>query len=151
MKKLLMGSLILTCFAFSIIAIQISCQKAVVAQSNVTNSSQIGKILFVKNVGNVAGTAYTIEIWTANYDGSNATKVNIVLPNGIAFDDNETLSMSPNGQKIFFTAGIRDPRSSLANTITITDLYSCNVDGSSVTKIIDKGGAYNRIQIGNAY
>lgn len=150
MKKLLMGSLVLTCFSFSIIAIQISCQKAVVAQPNVTTSSQIGKILFVKNLSNLAGTVNTQEIWTANYDGSNATKVNIVLPNGIAFDDFLSLSMSPNGQKIFFTAGIRDPRSSSTN-IALTDLYSCNVDGSSVTKIIDKGGAYNRIQIGNAY
>ena len=170
MKKLLLGSVLLTIFAISIALFQISCKKDAVAQGtnyilppattsslggiivgnglsitsngtlSVTSSgglTQLNKLIFKKIVGSGA------EIWTANYDGSNAIKINIILPTGIVYSDDMNPVMSPNGQKIFFTAGLSG---SFAG-----DLYSCNADGSSVTKIVDKGGSNNNIILGGAY
>jgi hypothetical protein len=148
MKRLLLSTLVLSCFAISTIAIQISCNKTIDAQTTGSTPSIIGKFIFRKVVS-PTGSSYSSEIWIANYDGTNASKVNIVLPTGVFFDDGLTLAMSPNGQKIFFTAGAPDAGN--MNVSSRGDLYSCNVDGSGVTKIIDKGGATNRIQIGNAY
>jgi hypothetical protein len=147
MKRFLLSTLVLSCFAISTIAIQISCNKTIDAQTSGSTPSAIGKIIYRKVV--TLGTGYTSEIWIANYDGTNTTKVNIVLPSGVYFDDGLTLAMSPNAQKIFFTAGA--PDAGYPNVCTNGDLYSCNVDGSGLSKIIDKGGITNRIQIGNAY
>jgi Tol biopolymer transport system component len=171
MKKILLGSAVLTCFAFAITILQISCQKTVDAQSSsyvlqpattttlggvivgsglsvtsagvlsVTPSSSgsiLNKLIFKKNF---SGTIPP-EIWTANYDGTGAAKVNINLPSGIIYSDNMNPAMSPNGTKIFFTAG--------SSGQYYGDLYSCNVDGSSVTKIVDRGSA-NDIILGGAY
>jgi hypothetical protein len=45
--------------------------------------------------------------------------------------------MSPDGQKLFFNAGA--PYQTGALTSIDTDIYSCNIDGSNVVKIIDRG------------
>lgn len=105
--------------------------------------TQLNKLIFKK----VIGSGSSAEIWTANYDGSNATKVNIGLPSGVVFDDNMIPVLSPNGQKIFFAAGVA---SSGINFSSKGDLYSCNLDGSVVTKIVI-AGTNNGIQIGGAY
>jgi len=169
MKKLLLGSIVLTAFSFAIIVFQMSCQKTAVAQTtnytlpaattstlggvivgsglsitssgvlSVTSTSggltQLNKLIYKKVVSSTA------EIWTANYDGTANAKVNITLPSGVVFSDDMNPVLSPNGQKIFFTAG----------TVFNGDLYSCNADGSSVIKIVDKGGASNNIILGGAY
>lgn len=184
MKKVLLGSIVLTFFSISIILFQISCQKGytINAQTNgyalppattstlggiiagnglsitsngtlsviSTGSSgggltQLNKLIF-KKVVVTPGSSVALEIWVANYDGTGATKVNIALPTGVGFSDNLNPVMSPNGQKIFFTAGPIGTSQIVANG----DLYSCNADGSSVTKIIDKGGANNDIIFGAA-
>jgi Tol biopolymer transport system component len=134
MKKLLMGSVVLTAFAISISLIQMSCSKEALAQGNST--SQIGKVIFKKMISN--GGA---EIWTCNYDGTSAAKVNITLPSGVTYSDDMNPVISPNGQKIFFTAG--------ATGSFKGDLYNCNTDGSSVTKIHDRAGG--NIILGAAY
>ena len=67
----------------------------------------------------------------------------IILPSGITFSDNLNPVMSPNGLKIFFTAGVY----TLGN---YGDLYSCNPDGSSVTKIVATAGG-SEIILGGAY
>ncbi|MBI2284517.1 MAG: hypothetical protein HYU71_12465 [Bacteroidetes bacterium] len=183
MKKILLGSIVLTFFSISVILFQISCQKGytINAQTNgytlpaattstlggvivgnglsitsngtlsVTTTgsggglTQLNKLIFKKNLV-TPGSSVVSEIWIANYDGTGAAKVNISLPTGIGFSDNLNPVMSPNGQKIFFTAG----PISTSQIVASGDLYSCNVDGSSVTKILDKGGANNDIILGAA-
>ncbi len=166
-----MGSILLTAFSVAIIIFQISCQKTVNAQtssyslspattttlggvivgnglsvtgngtlsviSTTSGSTQLNKLIFKKIVNSTA------EIWTANYDGSSAAKVDITLPSGVSFSDDMNPIMSPDGKKIFFTAG--------SGGLSGGDLYSCNADGSSVTKIVDKGGSNNNIILGAAY
>jgi Tol biopolymer transport system component len=134
MKKLLMGSVALCLFSVSITLFTISCQKQASAQTS-TGVSQQNKLIFKKVIGTTA------EIWTANYDGTSSAKINIILPAGVVFSDDMNPVISPNGQKIFFTAG----------TSFAGDIYSCNVDGSSVSKIVDKGGTSNNIILGSAY
>ena len=162
-----MGSIVLTVFAVAIVLFQMSCSKSADAQTStytlppattttlggviigtgltvnssgvlsVTSSgaTQQNKLIFKKVVGSTA------EIWTANYDGASAAKVNITLPSGVVFSDDMNPVVSPNGQKIFFTAG----------TTFNGDIYSCNADGSTVTKVVDKGGVSNNIILGSAY
>lgn len=162
-----MGSIVLTVFAVAIVLFQMSCSKSADAQTStytlppattttlggviigtgltvnssgvlsVTSSgaTQQNKLIFKKVVGSTA------EIWTANYDGTSAAKVNITLPSGVVFSDDMNPVVSPNGQKIFFTAG----------TTFNGDIYSCNADGSTVTKVVDKGGVSNNIILGSAY
>jgi len=40
--------------------------------------------LFVKRI---AGTSFTYEIWTANYDGANQKKIYITLSAGLSIDE----------------------------------------------------------------
>ena len=168
MKKLILGSVVLSCFSLSVILFQVSCQKTANSQTNgyilppatattlggviigngltvtstgifsVTSNSglnQLNKLIYKR----VSGTSS--EIWMANYDGTNNVKINITLPSGIVFNDDMQPTLSPNGQKLFFTAG----------TSTRGDLYSCNADGSNIIKIVDKGGTSNDTIFGGTY
>jgi len=57
------------------------------------------------------------------------------------------LKLSPDGKKIFFNAG---PAASIgAFYAGSTDIYSCNIDGSSVTKIIDRSTS-NSVRVRSA-
>ena len=174
MKKLLLSSIVLLLFSFSILIFQISCQKTLEAQTgggsssytlppattstlggiivgnglsitsagvlsvNSSSSAQLNLLIYYK----VIGTTY--EVWTANYDGTNQTKVNIVLPVGTEFSDHFTPKLSPDGTKVFFA--LRTPAAGNG-----ADVYSCNINGTNVTKIIDKGGSGNFIFLGGAY
>jgi len=135
MKKLLFSSVVLLLFSFSIILFQVSCQKEATADSNGISTTQLNKIIFEKI------TFPIIEIWMCNYDGTGAAKLNIILPSGVSFSEGYNPVMSPDGKKIFFTAG--------TGSQTPGDLYSCNSDGTGVTKIVDRGTG--RINLGGAY
>ena len=174
MKKLLMSSVVLIAFSLAIIVFQMSCQKEASAQTgtnytlpiaststlggvivgsglsvtssgviSVNNSSptaQVGKVIF-KKISKASS-----EIWLCNYDGTNSNKVNITLPSNWYFSDDMTPMMSPDGKKIFFTAGYLR-----ANTIIESDvLFVCNNDGTSVIKILEAGAGIT-MQIGGAY
>ena len=172
MKKLLLGSAALTLFAISITIFQISCQKESQAQttsytlppattttlggvivgngltvtSNGTLSvtpggaTQQNKILFVKSF--VSGQTEWSEIWTANYDGTSAQKINITVPSGMTIDGELGPTISPDRQTIFF---------SMSNTTTnVNHIYSCKLDGTSLTKIVDGTGT-SEVNIGSAY
>jgi Tol biopolymer transport system component len=140
MKKTI---IILLFAAIALTSLQIACSKSE-AQTTpaVTSTTQLNKVIFAKKFSN----AYP-EIWVCNYDGTNATRVNITLPSGIVFSDKLQSSLSPNGQKIFFTAGPSEFSSD--RTTYNTDLYVCNIDGTGVTKIYDRGTS--AIQLGGAY
>lgn len=173
MKKIFLSSIALIAFSAAIMIFQISCTKTVDAQTPpytlppatttalggiivgdglsvtgngtlsvnaTTGSTQLNKLVFTKEISGVGQ-----EIWTVNYDGTNATKVNIKLPSGVIFDLNLTAAMSPDGKKIFFTAGFAGSK----GYVDEGDVYSCNADGSNVTKIVDKGG--NLIKLMGAY
>lgn len=172
MKRLLLNTYIIILFSASMIIFQISCQKEYTSNPQSGNSfilppattntlggiivgsglsvtgsglltvtstssglSQLNKLIYKKMIGNTA------EIWVVNYDGSSNTKINITLPSGVVFSDDMQPLLSPNGQKIFFTAG----------SVFNGDLYSCNIDGSNVSKIVDKGNANNNLILGGAY
>ena len=128
-----MGSIVLAALAMTISLVQISCTKEANAQTSTGNTnSQLNKLVFMKFF-----SSSTPEVWISNYDGTGQVKVNINLPTGVVFSDNLSVKMSPNGQKLFFEAG--PPYQTGALTSISNDIYSCNTDGTSVTKIISKG------------
>jgi hypothetical protein len=112
------------------------------------NSSGAGlvlqnKILFTKE----SNSTLAAEIWSANYDGTGASKINIALPSGIVFGADINPRLSPNGLKIFFAAG---PANTTGVRSSRQDLYSCNANGSGVALVASRG-AFDYIQIGGAY
>jgi Tol biopolymer transport system component len=134
MKKLLLSSIALFIFSISMLLFQISCHKEASARS--TAVSQQGKIIYV----NWNGTG---SIWTANYDGSNPQTVPISLPTGYSINDNTTLSISPDGSKIFFLAS-KDSMSQGLSYPT-NSIFSCNSNGSGLTQIMTGGNNYASI------
>lgn len=174
MKNLLMSTIVLIAFSLAILIFQISCKKDVNAQTSsnyalpiatsstlggiivgsglsVTNSgvvsvnassstTQVGKVIFKKI--SKAGS----EIWLCNYDGTNPSKVNITLPTGCYFANDMTPMMSPDGKKIFFTAGFSGNMSATESDV----MFVCNTDGTSVVKILEAGAGVT-MQVGGAY
>jgi Tol biopolymer transport system component len=135
-KKLFLGSIALLSFAIAILVFEVSCSKVAVAQ---TNSMQLNKIVYLSKHGNGS------EIWIANYDGTNKTKVTYSLPSGLILDFVYGVRMSPDGKKLFFSA------STDGYGQTADGIYSCNVDGSNVTKIITSSNSTDSLHIGGAY
>lgn len=129
MKKLLMGSIVLTVFSTSMLLFQVSCKKDANAQtSGTTGLAQLNKIIYRAYYNNVS------DIYTSNYDGSNRTKVNIILPAGVTitngYSQDFILKLSPDGKTIFFS-GV----TSSSTYPEPVNIYSCNIDGSNVNKI----------------
>ena len=120
MKKLLLGSVVLCLFAISITLVQISCSKSEAAP---TGQSQVGKIVY-----ETGG-----QIWTANYDGTNANPISITLPTDISFNFGtvaSSLTTSPDGQTVFFTCA------NSTYPFVTTELYSCSINGGNATLVI---------------
>jgi hypothetical protein len=157
MKKLLLGSLVLLLFSASIIIFNISCNKESDAQTTnyvlpPATSSSLGGIIVgnglsinsngVLSVTSGSGTGsgslnqlnkiiFTKkrEIWSANYDGTNQSKINILMPSGYTIVGDGSVKLSPDGKKLFFSA---------SKSIDLTwHIFSCNIDGSDVKLIID--------------
>lgn len=125
MKKVLLSSITLFLFSASIMMFQISCQKQVNANPNQIN--QQNKFVYAKL--NATTDLWTINI--CNIDGTNNTVVPISLPSGVKY--NGDVAINPDGSKIIFSA---------RNT-TNTDIgyvYSCNIDGTNLTRILDSTG-----------
>ncbi len=129
MKNVFKGIAALMAFAISISLVQISCSKSD-AQTNSNNNqnvvTQVNKILYTSYAGGIH------KLWIANYDGTNATQINIALPTGVQLsygDSRFSIYLSPDGQKIFFFAG---------NTVSpgANSLYSCDVNGSNVQAVV---------------
>lgn len=128
MKKILLTSGALSILSLSIVIFQISCQKEVQAQSGTSGVVQQNKIIFYKSFA--SGDDYYGEIWTANYDGRNQKKIAITLPAGIVISERPSAIVSPDGSKLFFSAG--------PNKVW-GDIYSCNIDGGNAVKIVTGG------------
>ena len=97
------------------------------------NVAQQNKIFFIKSF-NVPNTDGYSEIWSANYDGSNQQKFNIVLPSGMNVED---LSISPDKQSLFITCFYYLTGSTSEAKFCI---FSCKPDGSNLKKIIENDG-----------
>lgn len=158
MKKLLLGSASLCLFSISIMIFQMSCKKDATAQASNSNyvlppatTSSLGGVivgngLSVTGNGTLSVTAsgtqlnkiiYTKTnglasdgIYTANYDGTNQTKINISLPANVTLEADAHLS--PDGQTVFFQV------SSSPNFDKF--IYACNIDGSNVHPVIANAG-----------
>ena len=122
MKKLLLSSVVLLTFAVSLLIFNVSCKKEAKAQSSQPIIQQ-GKIFFIKSVSNEE------QIWTANYDGTNQQEINLTLPTGTSIDG--ISSISPDRKTIFVA---------VADGST-DDIYTCNVDGSNLKKILSNTGS----------
>lgn len=101
---------------------------------NLTNNnsntvSSTGLIFYTKRYPSPDG------IWKANIDGTNQQQIIINLPSGF------TLSVNNDGGQIILTSDkqkiIFKGENSLTNTVS---LFSCNVDGTNVLKLIDNVG-----------
>ena len=72
------------------------------------------------------------ELWKVNYDGTNQTKIVIKLLPANSEIANNSFTISPDGTKLFFL---------LYSTIsTIQSIYSCNIDGTGLIKLVDNVG-----------
>jgi Tol biopolymer transport system component len=134
-----MGSISLCLFSLAMILFQMSCKKDVVAQAS-SASTQINKIVYYKYSASIDA----FQIWTAKYDGTAKTLINISLPTGMEFDYDSLPKLSPDGTKVFFT--------SLTPNVgnTNRDIYVANIDGTNVTKIVDATGN-DAVLLGGAY
>ncbi len=123
MKKVLLSSITLFLFSASIMMFQISCQKE--ANANINNVAQQNKLVYIKKA-----SALPYEVWTCNLDGTNQTKVPIVFPVGLTLENGE-VTISPDGSKIVLGLNGFSP--------DVKYIYTCNLDGSSMTKIVCDG------------
>jgi hypothetical protein len=161
MKNIFKGSIVLMIFSFSIIIFNISCEKESIAQTNTpyvlpkaTSSSlggvSVGSGLSVTTDGTISTQSLGIlvfsksgdnanEFWTSKHDGSSQTKITIPSFPSTAELIKETIKISPDGKKFFFTMN-PNPLSSL------DAIYSCNIDGSSLTKLIDNIDAFSDVR-----
>ena len=127
-----MGAIALLIFAIAISLVQISCSKSNAQQNRPLDNPQLNKIVYVKNWGT------SPQIWVANYDGSSATQIPLVLPANLVIDINvstRSLKISPDGQTIFFA--VSDTSSATINT----QIYSCSITGSNVSLVIPSSGS----------
>jgi hypothetical protein len=140
MKKLLMGTVILSSFAIALSLVQISCSKTN-AQSTNSNLTQLSKIVYSRQ--NIISS--DMQIWIANYDGTNPAQIPISLPANVTITGDAAVSsvkLSPDGQTLFFLA--------YDNTTTVSSIYSCNINGSNVQLVIPHNNT-DVVRIGGAY
>jgi Tol biopolymer transport system component len=94
--------------------------------------TQIGKILYAKRDYE---NGVELGIFTANFDGTGETKININgLPTNGTDIDMDNLTVSPDGKTLFFTYSVGN-----GNGHSVITLYSCNIDGTGL-KIVKGGG-----------
>ena len=105
---------------------------SVLSASDFRTAIGVGSLNTPKNLGvlfyNLQNDKYG-ELWKVNYDGTNQTKIVIKLLPANSEIANNSFTISPDGTKLFFL---------LYSTITtIQSIYSCNIDGTGLTKLVD--------------
>jgi len=115
MKKILLSTAVLTAFSLSVVLFQISCKKSADAATpgTSTGSLQENKILYSTDEGILTPTGFELEkLHIANYDGTNVTDINLVLPTGVTLltrsnvGNSNNMSVSPDHKTIFFQVAI---------------------------------------------
>ncbi len=143
MKKILLSTCILTAFSLSVILFEMSCKKTVngTSPTTVIGVNQINKIVYTKNLPLPGSQGlYYAEIWTANYDGSNAQKINITLPAGLFVEYATFVKVSPNQRTIFFHV------ENAAHDKNGTGFYSADIDGKNAKLIVPNDGTVGAIE-----
>jgi len=132
MKKILLSTIVLIAFAFSIILFDLSCKKTSQAQNLATTTpAQQGKIIYLKNFYGSGTQDYDYgQIWTANYDGTGAQQISITLPANMVIAL-VAPKVSPNGKTLFFNAFLTSNNADSGNW----NIYACNIDGSNVHQV----------------
>ena len=154
MKTIFKSSLLLLLFSFSVLVFNLSCEKESIAQNTtpytlpIATSTKLGGIIVgtglnvttdgvlstQQNLGLLVfakGGDKANEFWTSKYDGTNQVKIIISSIPSTGEMIKETIKLSPDGKKFFFQM---NPNV----TTSLPDaLYSCNIDGSGLTKLID--------------
>jgi len=83
----------------------------------------------------VSETSSDLELWRINLNGTNNRKINIVLPTGIKFGDEELAKVTEDGKTIIFLT---------RNTSTGQEaIYKSNLDGTSPIRITNETLGYN--------
>ena len=141
MKKFLLGSIAFFLFSLSISILQTSCDKEVDASPEVdTEVKQLNKVFYFK----CPDDKYPGEIWSANYDGTGQTKINILMPSGYEIGSDGGPHLSPDGKRLFFTANRMNTHES--------NIFSCNLDGSDVRFVLEmQKGTFTEPNFGGAY
>jgi hypothetical protein len=164
MKTLFKSSLILILFAISVTVFNISCEKESIAQNvnsytlPVATTSKLGGvivgsglsittdgILSTQNSGNLGILVFAKtgdkanEFWTSKLDGTNQTKITLSSLSFTAEIVKSTIKISPDGKKLFFTLNLNPSNSQDA-------IYSCNIDGSALTKLIDNVDEFSDVK-----
>lgn len=124
MRKLFLSAIVLILFSFSIFFFQISCQKDTLA--SVDNGANM-KIVYTVYKNGIN------EIWIANIDGSNKQKISLNIPVPEISDNSEitNVKISSDGSKIIFILNYETN-----DYVNYYDIYTCNINGSNLTKII---------------
>ena len=121
MKNLLLGAIALLIFSLSLLVIQSSCSKSDAQSTSGSGLTQLNKLIYKTD---------DRKLWICNYDGSNATPINLTLPSGVVVDWNYprfSVKLSPDGKKIFFSG---------YNTVTNAALLcSTDISGNGYIQI----------------
>lgn len=159
MKNIFKGSLILIFFSISIAVFNISCNKETTAQTNTTYSLPVATTSTVGGVIVGSGLSVTSngtistqnagllvfakvgdkanEFWTAKFDGSSQTKITLTI-SATAEIVKESIKISPDGKKLFLVLNLNPTLPASLDAI-----YSCNIDGSGLTKLVDNIGEFS--------
>ena len=155
MKTMFKSSILLLLFSFSLLVFNLSCEKESIAQTTtpytlpIATSTKLGGVIIGTGLNVTTEGVLSTQInpgilvfaksgdksnefWTSKYDGSGQVKITISsLPStGEVIKDN--IKITPDGKKFFFVA---NPNPTNQNSLDA--LYSCNADGSGLTKLID--------------
>lgn len=121
MKKLLIGTIILSVFSIALVITQMSCTKQTMAQGPGL-IQPLNKILFTRDTRGASS-----EIWISNPDGTGLQQVPVALPAGAMVS--EQVRLSADGKTVIFVT--------MDEQENTTGIYSCAIDGSGVKKMIE--------------
>ena len=128
MKKILMGSVVLSALSLSIMAFQVSCTKSADAQTSSTTGLTLqNKVIYTKNE-KVNGVWHQAA-WIMNSDGTGQSRINFQLPSNVQESGSE-VKLSPDGKKLFFLGYTK-----YSSTYSKSEIYSSNIDGSGVVAL----------------
>ena len=117
MKKLLIGAIVLSLFAFSIVLVQTSCSKVHARPLD----PQLNKILYID---------FNNDVWMCDFDGANTVQIHFALPPNVSLNFTSprmAMKLSPDAQKLFFSA---------ANSVTgESGFYSSDIFGNNVIAV----------------
>ncbi len=154
MKNIFKGSIVLMIFSLAIVIFNISCEKESIAQTNTpfvlpkATSNSLGGVivgsgLSVTTDGTISTQSAGLlvfakggdkrnEFWISKYDGSGQVKITISSFPLTGEIVKEGIKLSPDGKKFFFVGYTAN-----GQITNVDGLYSCNLDGSGLTKLID--------------